>query len=187
MLEEVTKAVSWLSIMSEQSVSARKAWEIFDRLIRHVALMVSWPLFDLPTAAPIPPSYRLGQRDVDTELYQQREPAWQQHDFGFSQDFGDAFGGVHEAHSGEREMVPNPLDHATALQKFETIVKVHGQYDEPWQHMFDFPRGEQDVRGPEGQHGRVESSGPQSQIQVGFQAGFGGPFDPISGTRGDFP
>lgn len=184
-LEDAKKGVRWLSMMSEQSVSARKAWEIFDRLIRPMA---SWPMFDLPVAAPIPPGYRVRQRDVDMDSYQQGEPPWQQHEFSFNQDFVGAFGGIHDANTGARELVPNPLDHATALQNFETIVQAHGQYDEPWQHMFGFPRGGQDVHGPEGgQHGRVVSSESQSQIQGGFDAGFGGQFDPTSGTRSGFP
>lgn len=56
-LEDAKKGVRWLSMMSEQSVSARKAWEIFDTLIRAVAPRIKWSVFDLPSTAPVPPGY----------------------------------------------------------------------------------------------------------------------------------
>ncbi|KAE9370837.1 hypothetical protein N431DRAFT_510204 [Stipitochalara longipes BDJ] len=57
MLDDAKKGVNWLAMMAEQSVSARKAWEIFDSLIRVVAPMIRWSVFDMPTQAPVPPGY----------------------------------------------------------------------------------------------------------------------------------
>ncbi|RDL31506.1 uncharacterized protein BP5553_09715 [Venustampulla echinocandica] len=56
-LDDAKRGVSWLSMMAEQSISARKAWEIFDKLIRLVAPLIHWSVFDLPTEAPVPPGY----------------------------------------------------------------------------------------------------------------------------------
>lgn len=56
-LDDAKKGIRWLVMMSGESISARKAWEIFDSLIRVVAPMINWSVFDLPTTAPIPPGY----------------------------------------------------------------------------------------------------------------------------------
>jgi hypothetical protein len=56
-LNDAKKGINWLAMMAEQSVSARKAWEIFDSLIRLVAPMIRWSVFDMPTQAPVPPGY----------------------------------------------------------------------------------------------------------------------------------
>jgi hypothetical protein len=51
------KGILWLRDMAETSVSARKAWEIFDCLIRLVAPTMSCSVCDIPSEAPIPPGY----------------------------------------------------------------------------------------------------------------------------------
>lgn len=56
-LDDAKKGVRWLSMMAERSISARKAWEIFDKLIRLVAPLIHWSVFDVPTEAPAPPGY----------------------------------------------------------------------------------------------------------------------------------
>jgi hypothetical protein len=56
-LRRQKKGILWLHDMAETSVSARKAWEIFDCLIRLVALMISCSVCDIPSEAPIPPGY----------------------------------------------------------------------------------------------------------------------------------
>ena len=56
-LEDAKKGINWLAMMAERSISARKAWEIFDSLIRVVAPTIRWSVFDLPTQAPVPPGY----------------------------------------------------------------------------------------------------------------------------------
>lgn len=56
-LDDAKKGINWLAMMAEQSVSARKAWEIFDSLIRLVAPIIRWSVFDMPTQAPVPPGY----------------------------------------------------------------------------------------------------------------------------------
>jgi hypothetical protein len=56
-LDDAKNGVRWLRAMAGESVSARKAWEIFDCLVRLVAPMISWSVFDMPTEAPIPAGY----------------------------------------------------------------------------------------------------------------------------------
>ncbi|PVH70541.1 hypothetical protein DL98DRAFT_504521, partial [Cadophora sp. DSE1049] len=47
-LDDAKRGIRWLILMSEQSISARKAWEIFDSLIRVVAPRINWSVYDLP-------------------------------------------------------------------------------------------------------------------------------------------
>jgi hypothetical protein len=56
-LSDAKKGILWLRDMAETSVSARKALEIFDCLIRLVAPMISCSVCDMPSEAPIPPGY----------------------------------------------------------------------------------------------------------------------------------
>jgi hypothetical protein len=56
-LSDAKKGILWLRDMAETSVSARKAWEIFDCLIRLVAPIISCSVCDMPSEAPIPPGY----------------------------------------------------------------------------------------------------------------------------------
>lgn len=42
------------------------------------------------------------------------------------------------------EEVRNPLDHTTAIDRFGSIGRLHGHYDEPWQHMFVTGMGDDD-------------------------------------------
>ncbi|KAJ5040634.1 uncharacterized protein L3040_006283 [Drepanopeziza brunnea f. sp. 'multigermtubi'] len=56
-LDDAKKGIRWLVMMAGESISARKAWEIFDSLIRLVAPKIHWSVYDLPTTAPIPPGY----------------------------------------------------------------------------------------------------------------------------------
>ncbi|CZR65645.1 uncharacterized protein PAC_15545 [Phialocephala subalpina] len=182
-LEDAKNGIRWLCMMAGESVSARKAWEIFDCLIRLVAPMISWSVYDMPTEAPIPPGYNwrrfnvaqmqeLGGREMtgrsqlseaNLQEYEDTQrnvdhpvatSAWNQdQNFGFSTapdshfgpasgsepqgvggggGGGGAMGGRYEGH----EQVSNPLDHTTAVERFGSIGRVHGHYDEPWQHMF---------------------------------------------------
>jgi len=56
-LDDAKKGIRWLILMSEQSISARKAWEIFDALIRVLAPRTNWSVYDLRNVAPVPPRY----------------------------------------------------------------------------------------------------------------------------------
>jgi hypothetical protein len=151
-LEDAKRGVNWLAMMADQSVSARKAWEIFDHLIRAVAPMIKWSVFDMPTEAPVPPGYNWrrfrssapptsGPNLTESNLAQlntfgpsANQAAWQnqrpQLAYGFSSPapFPAAYDNT----------ASNTLDASTAVQYFSTIGNMHGHYDDPWQNLFDF-------------------------------------------------
>jgi hypothetical protein len=163
-LEDAKKGVNWLAMMSGQFISARKAWEIFDKLIRLVAPVIRSSVFDMPTEAPIPAGYhwRRGttpsfQQAVQSQTPQRQQPAEQTQlsegnlrqfqstqppvsipaapTFWTSQpQFFQPFSGGYD--QGYSEMFGNPLDHSEALSRFSNIGGVHGLYDDPWMHMF---------------------------------------------------
>ena len=56
-LADIKKGIYWLAMLAEGSIAARKAWEIFDNLVRLVAPKIRWSVFDLPTSVPIPARY----------------------------------------------------------------------------------------------------------------------------------
>jgi hypothetical protein len=185
-LEEATKGVQWLGIMSERFISARKAWEIFDRLVRHIAIMVGWSMVDLPVEAPVPPGYI----NLSTSQYQsvhRSSSTWQHNqpsDFSFNRNFIDSLGNMHQM----SKLVANPLDHMAALEKFEAIVKIHGHYDEPWQHMFQFSMGGQQIQMPHQEFDQSEMeevSGLQTQLGDAFDIGYEH-FDSMADIHGDF-
>ncbi|KAE8443556.1 hypothetical protein EG329_001718 [Mollisiaceae sp. DMI_Dod_QoI] len=166
-LDDAKNGIRWLRMMAGDSVSARKAWEIFDCLIRLVAPMINWSVYDLPTEAPIPPGYNWkrfnaagGAIPSDHHLQNQEQEkeqlseanlqqyqvnqanvdptaatsAWNQ-----DQTFPQAPAFTSAPHPGPGlayEQIGNPLDHTTAVERFGSIGRVHGHYDEPWQHMF---------------------------------------------------
>jgi hypothetical protein len=161
LLDDAKKGIRWLAMMAEQSVSARKAWEIFDSLIRLVAPMIRWSVFDLPIQAPVPPGYNWRrfnappftsppppsqpqpeppppQQQLSESNLQQYSAAQPAATTGWpgSQSFSFApqpsFAPAHAF-----EQASNPLDHSTALQRFSHIGQVHGHYDDPWEHFFN--------------------------------------------------
>jgi hypothetical protein len=179
-LVDAKKGVFWLTKMSEVSVSARKAWEIFDSLIRLVAPMINWSVFDLPTEAPVPPGYNWRRFNAapfsspapsQAQQHQLSEPNLQQYSaamqdptrptgvstwqqppqFGFP-DYTQPF----EA--------SNPLDHTTAIERFSNMRQVHGHYDDPWQHFFAFTQPES----------RLDLSAPNEDIIQGQMGGESG-------------
>jgi hypothetical protein len=191
-LDDAKKGVGWLSMMSDQSVSARKAWEIFDSLLRHVAPMIRRNVFDMPTSAPVPPGYNY-QRFSASHLQEQPHMAgpamlpfpdnpasaspWVQpgQAFGFHPPFtAPPFG-----------IASNPLDHATAVERFSTIGTIHGHYDEPWLHMFNASTAAEnigivahntDVNMMQGQLGHGAQMGMDTGrrfTHAGFETGFG--------------
>jgi hypothetical protein len=154
-LVDAKKGVHWLARMSDASVSARKAWEIFDSLIRLVAPMIHWSVFDMPTEAPVPPGYNWRRFSAasfspppapsQTQQQQLSESNLQQYTSavqGPTQATGvstwqqptQAFGFPNYTQSFEQ--ASNPLDHSTAVERFTHIGQVHGHYDDPWQHFF---------------------------------------------------
>ncbi|KAG9241833.1 fungal-specific transcription factor domain-containing protein [Calycina marina] len=54
-LDDAKLGVSWLAKMAGRSIAARKAWEIYDILVKNIALILRWPVFDMPNEAPCPP------------------------------------------------------------------------------------------------------------------------------------
>jgi hypothetical protein len=157
-LEDAKRGVNWLSLMSAQSISARKAWEVFDKLIRLVTPMGNYTVFDLPLEAPIPPGYnwhRLSRSHPDLLRTNQPNPLsqanLQQYQHGQArhsasdatatwtsqpsshQSFGQP-GGFEQSFSSQE--FGNPLDHSEALNRFSSLGNIHGLYDEPWEHMF---------------------------------------------------
>ncbi|TVY62795.1 putative transcriptional regulatory protein [Lachnellula suecica] len=155
-LEDAKKGVNWLAMLSGQSIAARKAWEIFDKLIRLVAPLIHWSVFDMPTEAPLPPNYnwRRGMgssqpqaRAVQTQLsethlrqFQNSQPnvsmplatmSWTSQPPAF-----EPFPGSYDTGYSIPEQFRNPLDHSEALNRFSNIGNVHGLYDDPWTHMF---------------------------------------------------
>jgi hypothetical protein len=190
-LGDAKKGIRWLSDMSEQSVSARKAWEIFDSLVRRVAPLIRWSVFDLPVRAPVPTGYNWGrfaghqglghqqQEDIastqipNREKFPQPQPQaslspppppqpvslWNlsvsatetgtdptnpffnilhpslttYHDLSSHSSGSSGFGPFTSFH--------NPLSQDTALSVFAGMGGVHGHFDEPWRHMFEFASG----------------------------------------------
>jgi len=162
-LEDAKKGIRWLSMMAEQSVSARKAWEIFDSLIRHVAPMIKWSVFDLATEAPVPLGYNwrrfntanlpdprqqpsLTQSNLDElNTFQSTQPPPQQQSQAWSapqdQNLGYLtmpYGNQTQFHQPMEQFASNPLNSPTAFQQFSSIGNVHGHYDDPWHHVFEF-------------------------------------------------
>ncbi|KAL2065211.1 hypothetical protein VTL71DRAFT_2880 [Oculimacula yallundae] len=159
-LDDAKKGIRWLSMMSEESISARKAWEIYDSIVRVVAPRINWSVFDLPTTAPAPLGYmkRGGSRitgsasfpnqqmpqsnmsrfegfdpQLDLPQTQSSNPAsssWASQTFGFQPPSTFA-----PTIYGQ-ELIGNPLDQSQAIQMFGGIGALRGHYDEPWHHMF---------------------------------------------------
>ena len=164
-LDDAKRGTNWLVMMSDQSVSARKAWEIYDSLIRLVAQTIKWSVFDLPIEAPVPPGYNWrrfsasnpfasnSSQDPLTEANLQEyqaapgsvegcDPtstsAWTNPNLDAQFQFPTGY-------TGYEQVASNPLDPTTALQHFSGIGQIHGHYDDPWQHMFVTTTGVQEV------------------------------------------
>jgi Fungal specific transcription factor domain len=57
-LSDAKKAVMWLRAMADQSIAARKWWEIFDSLLDKVAPKVGGETWSMPKSAPVPPGWK---------------------------------------------------------------------------------------------------------------------------------
>ncbi|TVY41819.1 putative transcriptional regulatory protein [Lachnellula occidentalis] len=165
-LEDAKKGVNWLAMMSGQSISARKAWETFDKLIRLVAPVIRSSVLDMPTEAPAPPGYHWRRgTNASQHGFSSQTPLQRQNPVelteGHLRQFQNAQPAVsmpaappspywtpsqHASASfqpytgtydqGYSEMFGNPLDHSEALSRFSNIGGVHGIYDDQWMHMF---------------------------------------------------
>jgi hypothetical protein len=181
-LADANKGVRWLWMMAGQSISAYKAWETFDSLIRLVAPMIHWSVYDLPERPAPPPGYRrLGadphpllssgpnqQNLSEANLQQfQESQQWPTQNEGFyAPGTGTGYGGLSYTYAG------NPLDYNAAVERFSSIRSVHGHYDDPWQHMFMNNGGNG--------HGDMM----QGQLAHGYNTGFSG-YEGY-GTEGQF-
>lgn len=81
-LDDAKNGVRWLRTMAGESVSARKAWEIFDCLIRLVAPIISWSVYDMPTEAPIPAGYNWRRFQTAGAAFPQQHPQQQEREVG---------------------------------------------------------------------------------------------------------
>ncbi|RDW64228.1 hypothetical protein BP5796_10730 [Coleophoma crateriformis] len=155
-LQDAKKGIRWLIMLSAQSLSARKAWEIFDALLRMVAPLIDGNMLDMPTEAAIPPGYNwrrfnissTGQaqsrgHDLTSANLEQYEDS-QSPISGRQATTEWASAGEHSTVDSGSNIMPvegysmlqNMIDPATALQRLESISRPHGGYDEPWHHFF---------------------------------------------------
>ena len=211
-LDDAKKGVNWLAMMAEQSVSARKAWEIFDSLIRLVAPMIRWSVFDMPTQAPVPPGYNWRRFNAalspssQPQPHTQMQPQLQQ--VPQPPPTQSTFPHYDTSHTQptlawqppppepsytfptfpQSFEAANPLDHSTAISRFSQIGQVHGHYDDPWQHFFfpsDAASGPAALGMREGEDVMQGQMGPGSSMgNAGrYQQDFGG-FGNASGAEG---
>jgi hypothetical protein len=151
-LADAKKGLEWLRMMAGRSISAYKAWETFDTLIRLVAPMIRWSVFDIPLNQPpkplgyqrfsAPPPSHLNpdpnQQDLSEGNLEQFQ-ASQQWNPTLSEGFyssNSGYGSLGYPQGGNEQIIRNPLDYNAAVERFSSIGGVHGHYDDPWQHMF---------------------------------------------------
>jgi hypothetical protein len=204
-LGDAKKGVLWLRMMAGQSVSARKAWEIFDCLVRVVAPIIRWSVYDMPTDAPVPPGYnwrKFNSKDEDPlatdphqELSQQshlvQQPytpsqsssSWQ----NSSQQFAYASSSHHQTSSTGYETgspataISNPLDQEQALRRFQTMGRGYGVYDDPWAQLFVAARvsSGEDMAGLTGMEMPMSTQSLESAPHSGYSSASG-----MEGGRG---
>ena len=140
LLAEVKKGVRWLVGMSEASISARKAWEIYDRLLHTIANVNNLPVHDMPTQAPVPPNYNFfrhaglhrKQKELNTSP-QSHATQGETRDMSFYEPRQQQNLTPNLFGESEYQFYTNPLDDAAALDRFLAIGGLHGQFDDPWQ------------------------------------------------------
>lgn len=145
-LADAKKGIYWLAMLSAGSIAARKAWEIFDNLIRLVAPKINWSVFDLPNTVPVPARYnwrRFGKTSTNTPWNQLSQENLQEYQASqpMVPDSTSAWAtqGVNQ-YFPEQRTVPgqfsNQLDSSTALERFTNMGHLRGHYDDPWQQLF---------------------------------------------------
>ena len=138
-MEDARKGVNWLAMMSGQSISARKAWEIFDKLIRLVAPVIHPSILDMPTEAPIPSGYqcRPGMTYGSQKGFQSQTPLQRQHPVDLTEGHLRQFQNTQPIVSMPAAPQPpywTPPQHAsTSFQPFT------GTYDQGYSGMFGNP------------------------------------------------
>jgi hypothetical protein len=147
-LADAKKGIYWLTTLSAGSIAARKAWEIFDNLIRLVAPKIRWSVFDLPTTAPIPARYnwrRFGKppANANTAWNQLSQENLQQYQATQSVVPGPTAAWANQPpneffgeHRASQEHFSNQMDSSTAVERFANMGQLYGHYDDPWQQLF---------------------------------------------------
>jgi hypothetical protein len=158
-LADAKRGITWLSRMASVSISARKAWEVFDKLIRLVKPLGEHTISDLPLAVPMPPGYawdRWTRPRPDLLNVSQPNPLSQANLQKFQE--ARAIDSASDAqatwpsqppfqtpfaqppHSEQRiptqDVFGNHLDDAEALARFSSMGRRHSNYDDSWNHMF---------------------------------------------------
>lgn len=136
---DVKRGIRWLIMMSEQSISARKAWETFDRLLRIVAPLNHASIDDMPWRVPVPPGYNLFKfSGTEQPTIFPPGPQPSSNIATFPQPVPE------HAYTQSLDQAPfpvavNPLDDMAAMQRFLAMSQFQGQFDDPWQHHFTTP------------------------------------------------
>ena len=170
LLTDVKKGIKWLVGMSAVSISARKAWEIYDKLLHMVCHTNALPLHDMPTQAPVPPGYNFFRQQntsrqvpvstasVQQQAFQQGVPDISYYNSSQQHNFAQPLAGP-----ANFQQYTNPLNDATAFERFSSTGDFYGQFDDPWQDYFSVP-GMMGNAVPQGQGGMgvmgVESGVP---------------------------
>lgn len=172
MLRESKIAVKWLALMSEQSVSARKGWEVLINLLRQVAPRIGCQIDDVEPEAPVPPNWtydrfgtgprrrmaEIGSHFVpygSTAAYQaQSVPATTGQ---WISDFSTAPRYPPPNHIPRSNLDLNNMQYHSSITPFTSSGQLMGMYDEfgPWQTAF-YPTASLD---PAYQHG-FPTTGP---------------------------
>jgi hypothetical protein len=143
-LTDAKKGIFWLTMLSAGSIAARKAWEIFDNLIRLVAPKIKWSVFDLPTSASVPARYnwrRFGKATADqwNQLSQEKLQELQASQ-PLVPDLTTAWANQSLNQSFPKHTAPeqfsNQLQSSTAVERFANMGQLYGHYDDPWPHLF---------------------------------------------------
>ncbi|KAH8651819.1 fungal-specific transcription factor domain-containing protein [Tricladium varicosporioides] len=201
-LEDAKKGIRCLSVMSSKSISARKAWEIFDNLFRRVAPLNYWSVYDMPVEAPIPPGYKWDRAVKSLAVAQsQARPEYLPEDHQLSRSNLQEYQQTHLPVSPSRatstwtnqpqsfqpfvdqtypssssEELGNHLSSLEALNRFSTMGNIHGHYDDDWSNLFsqnDSDRGS----------GMFQGNSFDAAIQHSYGGGMGYRyFDDMSGN-----
>jgi len=197
-LGDAKKGVLWLRMIAGQSVSARKAWEIFDCLIRVVAPIIRWSVYDLPNDAPVPPGYNwrkfsgsnedqqsFHHTDPHQQLHQMQQPQYQSSQ-GSSQESSpwqnlpqQQFSYAPSAHAqttsagtydhvSPLSAISNPLDHAQALERFQNMGRGYTVYDDPWTQLFAASAAASDMVGLTGMEMPMSTQSLENAPQPGY-------------------
>ena len=181
-LADAKEGIFWLAMLSAGSIAARKAWEIFDNLIRLVAPKIKWSVFDLPTTVPIPARYNWRRFNTDDK---RNLGPWSQLSRENMQEHQASHPAVPDMTSawtnqGYNQYLPersatdqfgNQLNSTTAIERFTNMGQLYSSYDEPWQQLFTPTTGTppMGIGGPSQLSGSLPGPSGSSQYRVGPQ------------------